>query len=157
MHGVPGVVGALFIGFGGTIGGLVYGGNGRLLAWQFIAALSVSVYAAIVTYALAKVVEFCCGGLRVTDRGEEAGLDVVEHGEQAHHLLDPITLAGAAATDGGAAFGVVAGGGGGSARDTARSMSDVDDSVGSLQSRTGQIDALRQALLQQLPPAASGR
>ena len=92
------------------------------------------------TYTLAKCVEAACGGLRISDTDERLGLDLAEHAEQANSLLDlSITAAGAEA---GGSHGSVA------------ERESVDDSLGSLQSRTGAIDALRTALYQQLPLAA---
>jgi hypothetical protein len=136
-----------FSGFAAQNGGLAYTSNGTLLGWQCIAVLCVVVYSAIITYTICKVADFFCDGLRVSDEDEKHGLDRGEHTELGHHFLDFNIISDAAAHADAAA-------GGHSHRE---SVGSVDDNVGSLQSRSGQIDALRTSLLEQLPAMSSGK
>jgi Amt family ammonium transporter len=87
-HGVAGLTGILFIGFfaneswNGVSDGLVYGNAGQL-ADQAMAVLAAPAYAFGVTYVLLRLVALLMP-LRVTERQEAIGLDVVEHGEEAY-------------------------------------------------------------------------
>jgi ammonium transporter, Amt family len=78
-HGVAGFTGILFIGFfaqadwNGISDGLVYG-ESALLGDQALAALVAPLYAFAATFIL----------LRVTEREEAIGLDVMQHGEEAY-------------------------------------------------------------------------
>jgi ammonium transporter, Amt family len=87
-HGIAGFTGILFIGFfaneswNGLADGLVYG-NAEQLADQAIAAAAAPAYAFAVTFILLKVISALMP-LRVTEREEAQGLDVVEHGEEAY-------------------------------------------------------------------------
>jgi ammonium transporter, Amt family len=87
-HGVAGLFGIVFIGFfaseswNGVGDGLLYGDAGQL-GWQLIAALVTPVYAFGVTYVLLRVIGALMP-LRVSEREEAIGIDVVEHGEEAY-------------------------------------------------------------------------
>jgi Amt family ammonium transporter len=87
-HGIAGFTGILFIGFfaqanwNGVSNGLAYG-NAAQLGDQALAALAAPVYAFVATFALLKVIGFFMP-LRVTEREEALGLDVVSHGEEAY-------------------------------------------------------------------------
>jgi Amt family ammonium transporter len=87
-HGTAGMTGILFAGFvaseswNGVADGLLYGDAGTL-GWQVIAALATPVYAFAVTYGLLRLVQLVMP-LRVSDREQAIGLDVVEHGEEAY-------------------------------------------------------------------------
>jgi Amt family ammonium transporter len=87
-HGVAGFTGILFIGFfaqqswNGVSDGLVYG-NAAQLGDQALAALAAPIYAFVATFVLLKVVGLLMP-LRVTEREEALGLDVVQHGEEAY-------------------------------------------------------------------------
>ena len=87
-HGVAGFTGILFIGFfaqqswNGVSDGLVYG-NAAQLGDQALAALAAPIYAFVATFLLLKVIGALMP-LRVTEREEALGLDVVQHGEEAY-------------------------------------------------------------------------
>jgi Amt family ammonium transporter len=87
-HGLGGLTGILFIGFfaqlawNGVSNGLAYGDAGQL-GWQAIAALVAPAYAFVVTYVLLRLIGLV-SPLRVTEREEALGMDVVEHGEEAY-------------------------------------------------------------------------
>jgi Amt family ammonium transporter len=82
VHGVSGAFGTLMVGVLSTEGGLLYGGGWNLLQSQFTGVASVFVWAIscglILFWAIDKTV-----GLRVSQRVEEEGLDIYEHGETA--------------------------------------------------------------------------
>jgi Amt family ammonium transporter len=87
-HGLAGFTGILFIGFfaqlswNGASNGLLYGHPGQL-GWQALAALAGPAYAFVATFAILRVVGLAMP-LRVTERQEAVGMDVVEHGEEAY-------------------------------------------------------------------------
>jgi Amt family ammonium transporter len=86
-HGVAGFTGILFIGFfaqqaWGGADGLVYG-NADQLADQAIAALAAPLYAFTVTYVLLRIM-LAIAPLRVTEKQEALGMDVIAHGEEAY-------------------------------------------------------------------------
>ena len=91
VHGVGGTLGALLTGVFATKvinsagnDGLLYG-NAGLVGIQAGAVLATWVYSAIVTFVLLKVLDVVMG-LRVSNQGEEAGLDVDQHGESAYTM-----------------------------------------------------------------------
>jgi Amt family ammonium transporter len=88
-HGMGGTWGALATGLFATTSvnpagfdGLFYGNPGQLLI-QAIAAAVAIVFAFVVTYVVATLINRTIG-LRVTDNEEEVGLDISEHGERAY-------------------------------------------------------------------------
>jgi Amt family ammonium transporter len=87
-HGIAGLTGILFIGFfaqeswNGVSDGLVYGNAGQL-ADQAAAALAAPVYAFVATFVILRVMAFFMP-LRVSEKEEALGLDVVSHGEEAY-------------------------------------------------------------------------
>jgi Amt family ammonium transporter len=87
-HGVAGLTGILFIGlfaqvaWNGVSDGLLYG-NAAQLADQAIAVLAAPTYAFVATFALLKLIGLF-SPLRVTEREEAIGLDIVSHGEEAY-------------------------------------------------------------------------
>ncbi len=87
-HGVAGFTGILFIGFfaqadwNGISDGLVYG-ESALLGDQALAALVAPLYAFAATFILLRLMAFGFR-LRVTEREEAIGLDVMQHGEEAY-------------------------------------------------------------------------
>src|SRR3989454_11614141 len=88
VHFVGGTVGAILIGLFGTaaIGGkngLLYGGNATLLAHQALAVVSVAAYSLVVSALIALAIKHTMG-LRVSDEGEDLGLDLSQHGESAY-------------------------------------------------------------------------
>jgi Amt family ammonium transporter len=87
-HGVAGFTGILFIGFAaqatwnGVSDGLLYG-NAAQLGDQALAALAAPAYAFGATFALLKLIALV-SPLRVTEREEAMGMDIVSHGEEAY-------------------------------------------------------------------------
>jgi Amt family ammonium transporter len=87
-HGLAGLTGILFIGFfaqlswNGRSNGLLYGHPGQL-GWQALAAIAAPAYAFVGTFVILRVVGLLMP-LRVTEREEALGLDIVQHGEQAY-------------------------------------------------------------------------
>ncbi len=89
VHGVGGIVGALLTGvfaveaIGGTKG--LIEGNFLALQANFIAVAATAAYSLVATLIILKVLDVIPGlGLRVAERGEDEGLDLVAHGERAH-------------------------------------------------------------------------
>ncbi|HII06371.1 MAG TPA: ammonium transporter [Methanotrichaceae archaeon] len=87
VHGVGGLWGALATGIFaieavGGYSGLLQGNVDQFIA-QVIGAGAAVVYAFVVTYALAKIVDSTMG-LRVTEDEEYVGLDISQHGEKAY-------------------------------------------------------------------------
>lgn len=87
VHGMGGLWGAIATGIFATpavniYSGLLYGNPGQFTAQVIAAAVSV-VYAFIVTYALARIVDATMG-LRVSEDEEYVGLDIAIHGEKAY-------------------------------------------------------------------------
>ena len=85
VHGVCGAVGTILVGFFATDGGLFYGGGASLLWTQVVGVLAVAAWALGTGFILFKVIKSTVG-LRVSDRVEEEGLDIYEHGETAYNL-----------------------------------------------------------------------
>lgn len=93
VHMVGGLLGGILIGFvadssqfaarTARYDGLLVGGGGRLLGEQLLANAVVLVYAFVVTYAIAWVLNRTIG-LRVTEENEAMGLDQSEHAEAAY-------------------------------------------------------------------------
>src|SRR5919202_4388264 len=87
-HGVAGFTGILFIGFvaqaawNGVSDGALYG-NLAQLGHQALAALAAPAYAFGATFALLKLIGLV-SPLRVTEREEALGMDLVSHGEEAY-------------------------------------------------------------------------
>ncbi len=87
-HGLAGLTGILFIGFfaqrawNGVSNGLAFGHPGQL-GWQALAALAAPAYAFAGTFILLKLIGLVMP-LRVTEREEALGMDVVQHGEEAY-------------------------------------------------------------------------
>jgi len=87
-HGVGGTWGAIATGIFATAAvnsagsGLVDGNAGQVVT-QIIAVAATGIYAFIVTYILAKVIDATIG-LRVKDEEEAVGLDISQHAEKAY-------------------------------------------------------------------------
>jgi ammonium transporter, Amt family len=88
-HGTGGVVGALLTGVFATTAvnsagadGLLYG-NAALFVSQLIGAVAAGGYSFVFTFVVAKILDKTMG-LAVTEREEEVGLDISEHGERAY-------------------------------------------------------------------------
>jgi Amt family ammonium transporter len=88
VHGVGGIWGALATGIfaveaiGGTAGAI--DGNWDQMLIQLEAVGATFAYSLIVTLGILKALDFIPGlGLRVSERDEDEGLDLVAHGERA--------------------------------------------------------------------------
>ena len=83
VHGVSGALGTIMVGLFATDGGLFYGGGTDLLLTQIIGVAAVFAWSVgtgiILFWGIKKTV-----GLRVSERVEEEGLDIYEHGETAY-------------------------------------------------------------------------
>ena len=88
VHGVGGFVGTILAGlfasevFGGLKGDLAIV---RQLGIQLFAASATAVYAAGMTWGIAKAVDALVG-LRISEHGEEQGLDLHQHGESGYNF-----------------------------------------------------------------------
>jgi Amt family ammonium transporter len=97
-HGVAGMTGMLFIGFfaqvawNGTANGLLYGHPAQLL-WQAVAVLAAPAYAFTATFVILRVIGLFTR-LRVTEREEAIGMDVIQHGEEAYTTGEGAILVG---------------------------------------------------------------
>ena len=95
-HGLAGFTGILFIGFfaqlswNGASNGLLFGHPGQL-GWQVIAAAAAPAYAFVGTFVILRVVGLVMP-LRVSEREEALGMDVVEHGEEAYAAAEGAIL-----------------------------------------------------------------
>lgn len=92
IHGVGGVVGALFTGVFADkrvnpagADGLLYGSAGQL-GVQVVGLIACCLYAGVVTYGLLKILSLTMG-LRVAEHEEHEGLDGSQHGEEGYLLL----------------------------------------------------------------------
>ena len=103
VHGLAGFVGILFIGFvaqtpwNGISDGLLYGNAGQL-GDQALAALAAPIYAFVMTFLLLKLIGLVMP-LRVSEREEALGMDVVQHGEEAYVTGEGAILVGAEPED----------------------------------------------------------
>lgn len=93
VHGIPGVIGSIAIGFCSETAvnpnapnGLIFHGSPRLLGIQVLAVVVTLAYTGIMTTAIALILKFTIG-LRVSEAEEEQGLDLASHGEYAYHNL----------------------------------------------------------------------
>ncbi len=89
VHGVGGLVGTLMAALVGipALGGFnTDRGFGEQLGLQFMGAGFTIVYTAILTIGILMFVKFVCGGLRVSESEERAGLDQASHGESAYNF-----------------------------------------------------------------------
>ena len=87
-HGVGGAWGAIATGIFATVAvnsagsGLIDGNSGQIMI-QVVAVVATGLYAFIVTFVLAKVIDAIMG-LRVGEEEESIGLDVAQHAEKAY-------------------------------------------------------------------------
>ena len=89
VHGIGGIVGALLTGvfaveaIGGTAG--LIEGNAGIVGTQAVAVGATIAYSFVASLVILFVLDKIPGlGLRISERGEDEGLDVAAHGEQAH-------------------------------------------------------------------------
>lgn len=80
VHGVCGALGTLLVGVFSTSSGVVYGFGFKQLGIQAIGVLSTFAWVAVVSYLLFMAIKMTVG-LRESDRVQEEGLDIYEHGE----------------------------------------------------------------------------
>ena len=90
VHGVSGLLGMLAIGFLGTVtanasgaNGFFAGGGFTLLSKQFIASISCGIFAFVVTFIIAKLIDSSLG-FRAKSEDESNGLDQTYHAETAY-------------------------------------------------------------------------
>jgi Amt family ammonium transporter len=90
IHGVGGAWGCIATGiFASTAineagsNGLIFG-NPQLVFTQIISLVATVAFAGIMTYIILKIVSFICNGLRVSEKDEDTGLDLTQHGEDAY-------------------------------------------------------------------------
>lgn len=88
IHGIGGLWGALATGIFATqvvggYSGLLYGNAGQFIV-QIIGAGAAIIYAFILTFLIAKIVDITIG-LRVTEEEEYVGVDISQHGERAYN------------------------------------------------------------------------
>lgn len=84
VHGLNGAMGTLMVGLLATDGGLFYGGGFSLLGVQAIGVGAVGVWAFGMAWILFKVLKSTVG-LRVSEKEEQDGLDIHEHGQSAYN------------------------------------------------------------------------
>jgi len=88
IHLVAGLIGTLYIGLFGRGVGLFLGFGPEQLGKQAIGALSVGVYAFVMSYAIGWALQKTIG-FRIASTDEIAGVDNVVHGESAYSESDP--------------------------------------------------------------------
>jgi len=90
VHGLGGALGAVLVGFFAfrPVLGPMMGGDMSQVTKQLVGVTVAGVFAFVVTYAIAKVMDITIG-LRVSRGVELAGLDVSLHGEIGYVLQDP--------------------------------------------------------------------
>ena len=90
IHGMSGVWGAIATGIFavpavGGVAGLIAGNANQVLI-QIISVVATMVYAFVVSYILAKIIDKLLGGIRVEESEEVGGLDSNLHKESAYNL-----------------------------------------------------------------------
>jgi Amt family ammonium transporter len=88
IHLVAGLIGTLYIGLFGRGVGLFFGYGPEQLGKQAIGAVSVGLYAFVMSYAIGWVLQKTIG-FRIASTDEIAGVDNVVHGESAYSESDP--------------------------------------------------------------------
>jgi Amt family ammonium transporter len=94
VHGLTGIVGAIFIGFAGDSSlvegsrdGLFYGDHSPSLLWAQLAGTGLAMaWAGVWSVIIFKFIDRIWG-MKVSIEEEELGLDIVEHNEYAYHNL----------------------------------------------------------------------
>lgn len=94
VHLVGGIVGTLFVGFFATaavdgvgVDGLFYGGGGKQLGIQAIAAAAVFAYSFTLAFIIGKVIDMTIG-FRIPEEAEVDGIDNAEHSETAYDFTN---------------------------------------------------------------------
>src|SRR5690606_21085287 len=83
VHGVCGFLGTVLVGVFALDGGLLYGGNGKLLWVQTYGSLSYILWASLASFLVLFLLKKALG-LRVSEKVELDGLDIHEHGMEAY-------------------------------------------------------------------------
>lgn len=83
VHGICGAVGTILVGLFATDGGLFYGGGFRLLGVQSLGVVAVAAWVFPTAFVVFKVVDKLIG-LRVSEKEEQIGLDLEEHGIESY-------------------------------------------------------------------------
>lgn len=83
VHGVTGALGTLLVGFFAVDGGLFYGGGFGQLAVQAVGVVAVAAWVMPVAFIVFKTVDKVMG-LRVSEKEEQIGLDIEEHGIESY-------------------------------------------------------------------------
>ncbi|PRR86872.1 ammonium transporter [Clostridium luticellarii] len=93
-HGVGGMWGGIATGIFAWKGinsaganGLIHG-DPKLVLIQLTAIVSTIIYSALVTFIIVKIISAVSGSIRVSEKVEETGIDVAEHGEQGYGGLN---------------------------------------------------------------------
>ena len=87
IHGCGGLTGSLCTGIFADITVNSAGKNGLInhnpgqMVYQLMDIGATILLSVVGTFIIASIVKVVCGGLRITDEGEEAGLDLADHGE----------------------------------------------------------------------------
>lgn len=84
VHGLNGAAGTLMVGLLATDGGLFYGGGFKLLGTQAIGVVAIGAWAFGMAWIMFKVLKSTIG-LRVSEKEEQDGLDIHEHGQSAYN------------------------------------------------------------------------
>ncbi len=79
VHGLCGSIGTLAVGIFSVDGGLMYGHGAKLLLVQGVGVLAVALWTLATTFVLFRVIKATIG-LRVSEKEEVLGLDLLEHG-----------------------------------------------------------------------------
>jgi Amt family ammonium transporter len=85
VHGTCGFLGTLLTGLLATDGGVLYGGGWGLFLVQLTGAVVIGLWAFVAGFIIFKSLDKFAGGLHVSKRVEEEGLDIYEHGETAYN------------------------------------------------------------------------
>jgi len=92
IHGLGGIIGTICLGLFATrtvnpngADGL-FAGNAAFLTTQVFAVAVVGAYAFTVSFILLKIIDFICGGIRVSQENEVLGLDQSAHSETAYNM-----------------------------------------------------------------------
>ena len=96
VHGIGGMCGTILTGVFadpalGGFAGLLYGDPMQVVR-QLLSVAFVIVFAAVMTWLIAKVMQAVGGPLRVSERDEARGLDISEHGEPAYPAFSGMDL-----------------------------------------------------------------
>lgn len=83
VHGITGAVGTILVGFLAEDTGLLYGGGAGQLAIQTVGVVAVAAWVGTTAFILFKIVDKTIG-LRVSEKEEQIGLDIEEHGVESY-------------------------------------------------------------------------